>query len=61
MEITHLGSSICSYRRWMTGAILMKQVPATTMKSAWRGEARITSAPKRAMSWGAVNAVVIST
>ncbi len=45
----------------MTGAILMKQVPAMTMKSAWRGDARITSAPKRAISCGAVKAVVIST
>jgi len=45
----------------MIGAILMKQVPAMTMKSAWRGDARMTSAPKRAMSWGAVKAVVIST
>ena len=40
---------------------MMKQVPAITMKSAWRGEARITSAPKRATSCGAVKAVAIST
>ena len=59
--MTHLGSSIWSYSCWITGAILIKQVPAITMKSACRGDARITSEPKRAMSWGAVKAVVIST
>ncbi len=61
MEITQRGSTICSYRRCTTGAILMKQVPAMTMRSAWRGEARITSEPKRAMSCGLVKAVAIST
>ena len=47
IEITQRGSTICSYSRCTTGAIFMKQVPATIMTSAWRGEARITSEPKR--------------
>src|SRR3546814_5400931 len=59
MLITHFGSSICSYRRCTTGAIFMKQVPAITIKSAWRGDARMTSAPNRARSWVGVNAVAI--
>src|SRR3546814_13838230 len=61
MLITHFGSSICSYRRCTTGAIFMKQVPAITIKSAWRGDARLTSAPNRARSWVGVHAVAIST
>ncbi len=61
IEMTHLGSSSCSYRRWTTGAILMKQVPAMTIRSACRGEARMTSAPNRAMSCAEVNEVAIST
>ena len=34
----------------MTGAIFLNTVPATIITSASRGELRITSAPKRAMS-----------
>src|ERR1700761_6800564 len=45
----------------MTGAILMKTVPAMTMRSAWRGVPRITSAPKREMSYLLVMLVAIST
>ena len=45
----------------MTGAILMKTVPAITMRSASRGVPRITSAPKRAMSYLLVRLVAIST
>ena len=56
-----LGNIGWQYGTVTTGAILIKQVPATTIKSAWRGDARITSAPKRAKSCGAVNAVAIST
>ena len=37
-------------RRFRTGAILWVIVPATMMKSAWRGEARATSNPNRAKS-----------
>src|SRR5580658_8007860 len=50
MEITHFGSGICSYNRRMTGAILFDTRPAIIMRSDWRGEPRITSAPKREMS-----------
>ena len=34
----------------MTGAIFCERRPATIMRSAWRGEGRKTSAPKRATS-----------
>src|ERR1700686_3932730 len=45
----------------MTGAILIKTLPAMTMRSAWRGVPRITSAPNRAMSYLLVMLVAIST
>src|SRR5271170_1322662 len=45
----------------MTGAILIKTVPAMTMRSAWRGVPRITSAPNREMSYLLVMLVAIST
>ena len=45
----------------MTGAILRKTVPAMTMASASRGVPRMTSAPKREMSWRDVIEVAIST
>src|ERR1700752_3961583 len=61
IEITQRGSIICSYRRLMTGAILIKTVPAMTMRSAWRGVPRITSAPNREMSYLLVMLVAIST
>src|SRR6185437_2879219 len=61
MEITQRGSIICSYSRWMMGAILMNTVPAMTIKSASRGVPRMTSAPKRAMSYLLVILVAIST
>src|ERR671934_2099644 len=51
IEITHLGSSIWSYRRRMTGAILIDTRPDRMSMSAWRGDARDTSAPKRARSF----------
>src|SRR5579859_4302268 len=50
MEITHLGSGICSQSRRITGAIFCETRPAMIIRSAWRGEGRNTSAPKRAMS-----------
>src|SRR5689334_10960197 len=50
MEITHLGSGICSQSWRITGAILLETRPAMMMRSDWRGEGRNTSAPKRAMS-----------
>src|SRR5580704_2611579 len=50
MEITHFGSGICSYRRRITGAILLETRPAIIIRSDCRGDPRITSAPKREMS-----------
>src|SRR5208283_2970282 len=48
--ITHFGSGICSYMRLRMGAIFFVRVPATIMRSAWRGEGLITSAPNRERS-----------
>src|SRR5579864_6515831 len=50
MEITHLGSGICSHNCRMTGAILLDTRPAIMIRSLCRGDGRNTSAPKRAMS-----------
>src|SRR5882724_11542544 len=50
MEITHLGSGICSQSCRMTGAILLETRPAMIIKSDCRGEGRNTSAPNRAIS-----------
>src|SRR5579863_10725953 len=50
MEITHLGSGICSQSWRMTGAILWETRPAMMIRSDCRGDGRKTSAPKRAMS-----------
>src|SRR5438128_1446219 len=50
IEMTHFGSGIWSYRRRSTGAIFLVTVPATIIRSDWRGDARNTSAPNRAMS-----------
>src|SRR6516164_8169070 len=51
MEITHLGSGICSYNRRITGAILFDTRPAIIIRSLCRGEPRITSAPNLEMSY----------
>src|SRR5215467_1536950 len=50
MEITHLGSGICSQSVRITGAILLETRPAMIMRSDCRGDGRNTSAPKRAIS-----------
>ena len=50
MEMTHLGSGICSQSWRITGAIFCETRPAMIIKSDWRGEGRNTSAPKRAIS-----------
>src|SRR5215472_18487427 len=50
MEMTHLGSGICSYSRRITGAILFDTRPAMIIRSLWRGDPRMTSAPKREIS-----------
>src|SRR3990172_7412109 len=58
--MTHLGSGIWSYRRRRTGAIFLVTVPATISRSAWRGDARNTSAPNREMSNREADAAIIS-
>src|ERR1700686_2564121 len=56
----HLGSGICSHTRFSTGAIFLVTVPATIIRSDWRGDARNTSAPNRAMSNRDAEAAIIS-
>ena len=46
--------------RRRTGAIFQVTVPATIMRSAWRGDALKTSEPKRAMSYREVALAIIS-
>jgi hypothetical protein len=61
MLMTHFGSGICSHRWHRRGAIFTDTVPATIMRSAWRGLARKTSEPKRERSYcGAEAAAIIS-
>src|ERR1700748_380403 len=50
MEITYLGSGICSYRRLMRSAILKVTVPAIIITSAWRADGR-GKTPKRSRSY----------
>src|SRR5450755_984029 len=50
MEITHLGSGICSQSVRITGAILFETRPAMIIRSDCRGDGRNTSAPNRAIS-----------
>src|SRR5207245_8547167 len=60
IEMHHFGSGICSQTRLSTGAIFSVTVPATIIKSAWRGEGRNTSAPNRAISKREVVEAIIS-
>src|SRR6058998_525877 len=60
MAITHLGSGIWSYSRRRTGAILRLTRPATIIRSLWRGEARISSMPKRDRSLLGMTVLIIS-
>src|SRR5215469_4019059 len=60
IEMHHFGSGICSHTRLSTGPIFKVTVPATIIRSAWRGEGRKTSAPKRAISNRAVVDAIIS-
>src|ERR1700694_3477524 len=50
IEMHHFGSGLCSHTRFSTGPIFSVTVPATIMRSAWRGDGRKTSAPNRAIS-----------
>src|SRR2546426_2413680 len=56
----HFGSGICSQMRLSTGDIFKVTVPATIMRSDWRGMGRNTSAPNRAMSKRDVVLAIIS-
>src|ERR1035438_7939694 len=56
----HLGSGIWSQMRFSTGAIFSVTVPATIIRSDWRGLGRKTSAPKRAISNREVDDAIIS-
>ncbi len=60
IEIHHLGSGIWSHTRLRTGAIFKVTVPATIIRSDWRGDGRNTSAPNRAMSKRDVVDAIIS-
>jgi hypothetical protein len=60
IEMHHLGSGICSQTRFSTGAIFSVTVPATIIKSAWRGDGRNTSAPNLAISNREVVEAIIS-
>src|SRR5579864_9152391 len=60
MEMTHLGSGICSHNWRMTGAILLETRPAIMIRSLCRGDGRKTSAPKRAISKRAAPIDIIS-
>src|SRR5688500_15889666 len=51
MELTYLGSGICSYNRRIAGAILSVTVPEITTRSAWRGEAGKGMTPRRITSY----------
>jgi hypothetical protein len=46
--------------RKTAGSIFFEHVPDTIIKSAWRGEGRATSMPKRARSYLLTNAAIIS-
>src|SRR5215831_15747961 len=50
MAIHHFGSGIWSQTRFITGPIFNVGVPATIIRSDWRGLGRKTPAPKRSMS-----------
>ena len=55
-----LGGANSPERRRTAGAIFQVTVPATIIMSAWRGDARKTSAPKRAKSYRALAVAIIS-
>src|ERR1017187_5253388 len=60
IAMTYFGSGIWLYNRTTCGAIFFVTVPATIIRSAWRGEGRNTSAPNRARSHLAMEAAIIS-
>ena len=60
MATTYLGSGIWLYNLTIWGIIFLVTVPATIIKSAWRGLGRIISIPKRAKSKRLVAVQIIS-
>src|SRR3954471_2388677 len=60
MASTHRGAGMWSYICRRTGAIFWLTRPATIIRSAWRGEARKTSMPKRARSYRPAPEAIIS-
>src|SRR4051812_17126011 len=56
----YFGSGIWFQSRTTCGAIFFVTVPDTIKRSAWRGDGRKTSEPKRAMSKRAIDAAIIS-
>src|SRR3954454_5160109 len=61
IEMTYLGSGICSYSRLIAGTILSVTVPEITTRSAWRGLAGNGITPRRMTSYrGDANAAPIS-
>src|SRR6202041_1609693 len=60
IEMHHFGSGIWSQTRFSTGDIFRVTVPATIIRSAWRGDGRNTSAPNRAISNREVVEAIIS-
>src|SRR3954463_6043883 len=60
MAMTYFGSGIWLYSLTTCGAIFFVTVPATIIKSAWRGDGRNTSPPNRAMSYRDAAVAIIS-
>src|ERR1700682_2899749 len=58
--MTNFGSGIWLYKRRTRLAILKLTVPATIIRSAWRGVARKAPAPKRSMSYLEAPVAIIS-
>src|SRR5262245_29600074 len=56
----HFGSGIWSQTRLMIGAIFRVGVPATIIRSDWRGLGRKTPAPNRSMSKREAPVAIIS-
>ena len=60
MATHHLGAGICSQSVTMVGDIFREMVPATIIRSDWRGDARKAPLPKRSKSKRLAPAAIIS-
>ncbi len=60
IAITNFGSGIWLYSRRTRSAIFRFTVPATIIRSAWRGVARNAPAPNRSMSYRGAPVAIIS-